>query len=162
MQHVCADEKGNSWTQMSIHFAARTFWGGIETDQTDQKHFWRCGIQRKPTLLFEVKIPENIFNKCRKKSIDLCVPVPHGSCNRLDLVSGVGQVVMQVAAATNCKWCYGVEKAEVPAKYAQVNFSPNLFTKLVDVHRPRSVICLWHVSRHWFDLFPFLAAAKQH
>ena len=35
-------------------------------------------------------------------------------------ITGVGQVVMQVAAATNCKWCYGVEKAEVPAKYALV------------------------------------------
>ena len=33
---------------------------------------------------------------------------------------GVGQVVMQVAAATNCKMCFGIEKAESPARYAQV------------------------------------------
>ncbi|BFZ16793.1 hypothetical protein BsWGS_19831 [Bradybaena similaris] len=38
----------------------------------------------------------------------------------IDLGSGVGQVVLQVSAATNCKFCYGVEKAEWPAEYAQV------------------------------------------
>ncbi|XP_025932284.1 histone-lysine N-methyltransferase, H3 lysine-79 specific isoform X6 [Apteryx rowi] len=32
---------------------------------------------------------------------------------------GVGQVVLQVAAATNCKHHYGVEKADIPAKYAE-------------------------------------------
>ncbi|XP_076440940.1 uncharacterized protein LOC143280205 isoform X2 [Babylonia areolata] len=36
----------------------------------------------------------------------------------IDLGSGVGQVVLQVAAATRCKFCYGIEKAEWPAKYA--------------------------------------------
>ena len=35
-------------------------------------------------------------------------------------VSGVGQVVLQVAAATPCKMCYGMEKAEYPARYAKV------------------------------------------
>ena len=35
---------------------------------------------------------------------------------------------MQVAAATNCKWCYGVEKAEVPAKYALVR-NVNFFSE---------------------------------
>jgi len=35
-------------------------------------------------------------------------------------VTGVGQVVLQVAAATQCKSCYGIEKAEWPAKYAEV------------------------------------------
>lgn len=35
-------------------------------------------------------------------------------------VAGVGQVVLQVAAATQCKSCYGIEKAEWPAKYAEV------------------------------------------
>ena len=34
--------------------------------------------------------------------------------------SGVGQVVLQVAAATNCKHYYGVEKADIPATYAEV------------------------------------------
>ena len=34
--------------------------------------------------------------------------------------SGVGQVVLQVAAATECKSCYGIEKAEWPARYAEV------------------------------------------
>ncbi|XP_060071074.1 histone-lysine N-methyltransferase, H3 lysine-79 specific-like [Ylistrum balloti] len=37
----------------------------------------------------------------------------------IDLGSGVGQVVLQVAAATSCKMCYGIEKAEYPAKYAE-------------------------------------------
>ena len=36
-------------------------------------------------------------------------------------VTGVGQVVLQVAAATSCKSCYGIEKAEWPAKYAEVH-----------------------------------------
>ncbi|CAG2065351.1 unnamed protein product, partial [Timema podura] len=37
----------------------------------------------------------------------------------VDLGSGVGQVVLQMAAATPCKICLGVEKAEVPSKYAE-------------------------------------------
>lgn len=38
----------------------------------------------------------------------------------VDLGSGVGQVVLQMAAATPCRICLGVEKAEVPSKYAEV------------------------------------------
>ena len=38
----------------------------------------------------------------------------------LDLGSGVGNVVLHVAAISNCKICYGFEKAEWPAKYAQL------------------------------------------
>ncbi|KAK3089639.1 hypothetical protein FSP39_005262 [Pinctada imbricata] len=38
----------------------------------------------------------------------------------IDLGSGVGQVVLQVAAATPCKLCYGIEKADYPAKYAEI------------------------------------------
>lgn len=38
------------------------------------------------------------------------------------ILSGVGQVVLQVAAATPCKLCYGIEKADYPAKYAEVRF----------------------------------------
>ncbi|KAM9329868.1 histone-lysine N-methyltransferase, H3 lysine-79 specific [Gastrophryne carolinensis] len=37
----------------------------------------------------------------------------------VDLGSGVGQVVLQVAAATGGKHHYGIEKAEIPAKYAE-------------------------------------------
>lgn len=37
------------------------------------------------------------------------------------LFTGVGQVVLQVAAATNCKHYYGVEKADIPATYAEVS-----------------------------------------
>ncbi|XP_035277480.1 histone-lysine N-methyltransferase, H3 lysine-79 specific-like, partial [Anguilla anguilla] len=37
----------------------------------------------------------------------------------VDLGSGVGQVVLQVAAATSCKHYFGVEKAETPARYAE-------------------------------------------
>lgn len=38
----------------------------------------------------------------------------------VDLGSGVGQVVLQMAAATPCRICLGVEKADVPSKYAEV------------------------------------------
>lgn len=44
----------------------------------------------------------------------------------LSLSEGVGQVVLQVAAATNCKHHYGVEKADIPAKYAEVSSSRDM------------------------------------
>lgn len=37
----------------------------------------------------------------------------------IDLGSGVGQVVLQMAAATQIKVCLGIERAEVPSKYAE-------------------------------------------
>ncbi|KAL1492765.1 hypothetical protein ABEB36_010966 [Hypothenemus hampei] len=37
----------------------------------------------------------------------------------IDLGSGVGQVVLQMAAATPCKICLGLEKADVPSRYAE-------------------------------------------
>lgn len=37
----------------------------------------------------------------------------------IDLGSGVGQVVLQVAASTRAKICYGIEKADVPSRYAE-------------------------------------------
>uniref|UniRef100_W4VRG6 Histone-lysine N-methyltransferase, H3 lysine-79 specific n=1 Tax=Corethrella appendiculata TaxID=1370023 RepID=W4VRG6_9DIPT len=37
----------------------------------------------------------------------------------IDLGSGVGQVVLQMAAATPVKICFGIEKADVPSKYAE-------------------------------------------
>lgn len=40
----------------------------------------------------------------------------------IDLGSGVGQVVLQMAASTKCSICYGVEKAEVPSNYAKVKY----------------------------------------
>ncbi|XP_074644031.1 uncharacterized protein LOC141900876 isoform X2 [Tubulanus polymorphus] len=42
-----------------------------------------------------------------------------GDDNFIDLGSGVGQVVLQVCASTNAKMCYGIEKAEYPARYAK-------------------------------------------
>ena len=39
--------------------------------------------------------------------------------NFIDLGSGVGQVVLHVAAATNCSRCIGIEKADIPAGYSQ-------------------------------------------
>ena len=39
----------------------------------------------------------------------------------IDLGSGVGQVVMHVAAAVNCTRCIGIEKTDIPANYADVN-----------------------------------------
>ncbi|PIK45207.1 putative histone-lysine N-methyltransferase, H3 lysine-79 specific isoform X3 [Apostichopus japonicus] len=38
----------------------------------------------------------------------------------IDLGSGVGQVVLQVAAAAECKLAYGIEKSDVPAKYSRI------------------------------------------
>lgn len=40
----------------------------------------------------------------------------------IDLGSGVGQIVLQMAATTQCKICWGVEKADVPSSYSQVIF----------------------------------------
>lgn len=40
----------------------------------------------------------------------------------IDLGSGVGQVVLQVAATANLKMCIGIERAEVPFDYSQVIF----------------------------------------
>ena len=37
----------------------------------------------------------------------------------IDLGSGVGQVVLHVAAASKCR-CIGIEKADLPSKYALV------------------------------------------
>lgn len=41
--------------------------------------------------------------------------------SQLSVIAGVGQVVLQVAAATNCKHYFGVEKADIPATYAEVS-----------------------------------------
>lgn len=55
------------------------------------------------------------------------LPPPHHGAASVTapspLSEGVGQVVLQVAAATNCKHHYGVEKADIPAKYAEVSCS---------------------------------------
>lgn len=37
----------------------------------------------------------------------------------IDLGSGVGQVVLQVAASTPCRLCLGIEKADTPSAYAR-------------------------------------------
>lgn len=39
----------------------------------------------------------------------------------IDLGSGVGQVVLHVAAIGKCKRCIGIEKADLPAAYAEVS-----------------------------------------
>lgn len=41
-------------------------------------------------------------------------------------ILGVGQVVLQIAAQTPCKFSYGLEKAEWPAKYAEVGYFEHL------------------------------------
>ena len=38
----------------------------------------------------------------------------------IDLGSGVGQVVLQIAASTPCKMAWGIERAETPSRYAEV------------------------------------------
>ena len=40
----------------------------------------------------------------------------------IDLGSGVGQVVLHVAAASKCNRCIGIEKADLPAQCAGVCF----------------------------------------
>ncbi len=37
----------------------------------------------------------------------------------IDLGSGVGNVVLQVAATADCRFSYGIEKAECPSEYAR-------------------------------------------
>lgn len=41
----------------------------------------------------------------------------------IDLGSGIGQVVLHVAAAAKCSRCIGIEKADLPASYAEAIFS---------------------------------------
>lgn len=50
------------------------------------------------------------------------VPFRKGS-TFLDLGSGVGQVVLQVAASNLCKVCYGIELANTPCYYAKVGLA---------------------------------------
>lgn len=62
------------------------------------------------------------------------------------LFAGVGQVVLQVAAATNCKHYYGVEKADIPATYAEVTTltsrkTRGLFQKGERVLSDTTVLC---------------------
>lgn len=53
----------------------------------------------------------------------------------IDLGSGVGQVVLQMAAATRCKICYGIERAEVPSRYAEV-----IYDKYFYIYNLKSII----------------------
>ena len=41
----------------------------------------------------------------------------------IDLGSGVGQVVLQMAASTPCKKAWGIERAEWPNNYAKVSIN---------------------------------------
>ena len=51
---------------------------------------------------------------------------PVGPDNKfIDLGSGVGQVVLQVAALTDCEMTFGIEKASTPANYAKVIVHPH-------------------------------------
>lgn len=53
-----------------------------------------------------------------KKMIDETRPTENDIF--LDLGSGVGQVVLQVAAGSKCRECYGIERAETPSEFAKV------------------------------------------
>ena len=64
---------------------------------------------------------------------------PVGPDNKfIDLGSGVGQVVLQVAALTDCEMTFGIEKASTPANYAKVcNFiPPSVETKAIKIKFP--------------------------
>lgn len=52
----------------------------------------------------------------------------------IDLGSGVGQVVLQMAASTRCQICYGIEKAEVPSNYSKVRCVTISIKQGVDLH----------------------------
>lgn len=58
----------------------------------------------------------------------------------VDLGSGVGQVVLQMAAATPCRVCLGVEKAEVPSKYAEVSGHTHYFISHITIQLQRKYI----------------------
>lgn len=49
-----------------------------------------------------------------------------------NMVAGVGQVILQVAASGNVKECFGIEKADIPANYAvvrQIHLNYSFFVK---------------------------------
>lgn len=50
----------------------------------------------------------------------------------IDLGSGVGQVVLQVAASVPLKKCIGIEKADVPDRYARVSVAVKMTNKVVE------------------------------
>ena len=65
----------------------------------------------------------------------------------LDLGSGVGQVVLQVAASNICRICYGIEQAATPCYYARVSS--------ISCHSFRFAFewCLsLHVDPIWYNL----------
>lgn len=47
---------------------------------------------------------------------------------------GVGQVVAHIAAASRCKQVWGIEKAQVPAGYANVSIFVFIFILILIVH----------------------------
>ena len=53
------------------------------------------------------------------KIIELLSPIS-SSDRFLDLGSGVGQVVLQVAALVDCSQCVGIERADIPAGKAKL------------------------------------------
>lgn len=71
---------------------------------------WALGMARVPSGGVHVAV---------SLGAEHCPKAPR-PLTQLSLIEGVGQVVLQVAAATNCKHHYGVEKADIPAKYAEV------------------------------------------
>lgn len=66
-------------------------------------------------------------------------------------LTGVGQVVLQVAAATNCKHHYGVEKADIPAKYAEVR---------VFLKRVVCMCLIWRLTE-WFGITAKCCAGRK-
>ena len=77
----------------------------------------------------------------------------------MDLGSGVGNVVLQVAGSVRCKLCFGVEKAEWPAFYALVSdFDPNMTLSFRDLEPLMAAFCLVFQRmetefRFWMDFF---------
>lgn len=59
----------------------------------------------------------------------------------VDLGSGVGNVVLQVAMSINCKLCFGIELAECPANYA-ISMEREFYSYMNWFGKPYSKICL--------------------
>ena len=86
-----------------------------------------CNIQKKRVNKTSGTQNNNFgFSPTGETSFDLICqvldklhPMKEEDNNFVDLGSGVGQVVLQVAALTECKMSLGIEKAATPARYAE-------------------------------------------
>ena len=94
----------------------------------------------------------------------ICQAIDHANITEndtfIDLGSGVGQVVLQIAALTPCKFSCGIELGEWPNRYAEVSKKDKHFSiltnfaflKVLDVQF-RSLMKWWGKKHGEFKLF---------